>query len=132
MSRVHPVPQRRSHGGGLQPRQVAQELTIKNDGCFAINTAGGRPDHHWLIMSSGTRILLYIYSRYVPMVTICGQLANCSCKASMFCKSCNCNSSIATRIGFAVRLLNEITHEASVLILSPYSSSFFSTPCWHG
>lgn len=24
----------------------------------------------------------------------------------MFCKSCNCNSSIATRIGFAVRITN--------------------------
>ena len=25
-----------------------------------------------------------------------------TCVASMFCKSCNCNSSIATRVGFAV------------------------------
>lgn len=33
--------------------------------------------------------------------------------ASMFCKSCNCNSSIATRIGFAARIRNSPPHAQS-------------------
>lgn len=46
--------------------------------------------------------------------------ANFLCEASMFFKSCNCNSSIATRVGFAVRLklLSQCSFGGSLICLT--------------
>jgi hypothetical protein len=46
--------------------------------------------------------------------------------ASAFCKSCNCNSSIATRVGFGVSILQRPTSCADI-----HSSSLPCHPCWH-
>jgi hypothetical protein len=59
------------------------------------------------IMSRWFGILFYFYSRYNFVLTC--WLFLISPAASMFFKSCNCNSSIATRVGFAVR----VSHLAS-------------------
>jgi len=42
----------------------------------------------------------------------------------MFCKSCNCNSSIATRVGFAVRLNTHRVFDSVVLICTPIQIIF--------
>jgi hypothetical protein len=43
--------------------------------------------------------------------------------ASMFFKSCNCNSSIATRVGFAVRVFDTFAHLLVLICLQDHLSA---------
>jgi serine incorporator 1/3 len=52
------------------------------------------------------RILFHINRWYSNSILVQSQSPNPIVAASMFFKSCNCNSSIATRVGFAVRVLD--------------------------
>lgn len=96
--------QRRSHN----------PLNVTHDGPSTLSPAGWRAGHRRIIMSRRSCVLFYIHCRFVllqPSAYFPTDLCHLETIASMFCKSCNCNSSIATRIGFAVRsCYNDSTH----------------------
>jgi len=76
------------------------------DGPLILSPTCWRAGHRRFIMSRWTGVLFHIHRRSVLLqcrALFPSDLCYLETIASMFCKSCNCNSSIATRIGFAVR-----------------------------
>ncbi len=77
------------------------------NGPLTLSPAYWRAGNGRILMSRWTCLLFHIHRRSVLLEfrTLFPSSDFCYLEtiASMFCKSCNCNSSIATRIGFAVR-----------------------------
>lgn len=72
-------------------------------GCFAVLANSWLSRRHRHLSFGWVSLLLHVSCRYVHFHTLFPGLPYSQpCVASMFCKSCNCNSSIATRVGFAV------------------------------
>lgn len=76
-------------------------------GCSPLSATGRSVWLCGIIVSCRHSILLHINSRYrlvySHILLVRYNSTTLSPTASMFFKSCNCNSSIATRVGFAVR-----------------------------
>ena len=78
------------------------------DGYLTFSTVGWRAGHCRVFMPRRPCVLFHFHRRSVLLdprhrYSYALTASHLETIASMFCKSCNCNSSIATRIGFAVR-----------------------------
>jgi hypothetical protein len=95
---------RRSTTTTLNLNEALSDLII--DGPLTFPPVCWRARHGRIFMSRWPCVLFHFHRRSVlldPRHSYILTPGHLETIASMFCKSCNCNSSIATRIGFAVR-----------------------------
>lgn len=78
-------------------------LTYAHHGVVTFSPACWRAGHYCNVLLCRCCVLFHVDSRYALAKHRYRQTSSINYAASMFMKSCNCNSSIATRVGFAVR-----------------------------